>query len=254
MTHRRLVFAAALLSASCVQAQAQGTAQGTAPAKWADTLSREIETAQMAGDLVRLQAAVALADRIATAYPADGLIQHYRGYALYRMGTVQTGKNIDASAIYEKARSILDLSLKTHPLPETHMLLASIDGQLIAKDPSRGMELGMASQASSSTALSLGPNDPRVWLLRGQAAIFTPPEYGGGLKSAEGQLKHAIELFAKDAPRPGEPAWGKAEAYLWLGQVYAQSGDKVQAAEMYKQALSITPSYAYAKFLSAALK
>jgi tetratricopeptide (TPR) repeat protein len=112
----------------------------------------------------------------------------------------------------------------------------------------------MASQASSSAAITMGPSNPRVWLLRGQGAIFTPPEYGGGLKPAEEQLKRAIELFAKDAPKPGEPSWGRAEAYAWLGQVYEKSGDKAKAAESYKAALAIAPDFGFAKGLAAALK
>jgi tetratricopeptide (TPR) repeat protein len=132
--------------------------------------------------------------------------------------------------------------------------MSSIDGQLIAKDPSRGMELGMAAQASTSAALTLGPTNPRVWLIRGQGAIYTPPEYGGGLDQAEQQLKRALEFFAKDAPKPGEPSWGKAEAHLWLGQVYEKKGNKAKAAEEYKAALAIAPDYAFAKMVSAALK
>lgn len=250
MIRARIVLVAGILTAGCVRADAQANA----PVKWADTLSSEIEKAQIAGDDAKLAAAVALASRVATAYPADGLILHYQGYALYRQAMLQLGRNADPSALLEQSRDILERSLKTRPLPETHMLLSSIDGQLIAKTPSRAMELGMTSSASQGAALSIGPKNPRVWLLRGQGAIFTPPEYGGGLPIAEEHLKHAIELFAKDAPKPGEPSWGKAEAYAWLGQVYERQGDKPKAAALYKQALDIAPNFAYAKILSSALK
>jgi tetratricopeptide (TPR) repeat protein len=225
-----------------------------APAKWPDTLNTEIERAQQSGDIAKISAAAALASRVAMAYPNDGLVLHYQGYALFRQATAQAVSGADGSALLQQSQTVLERSLKNHPLPETHMLLASIDGQLIAKNPTRAMELGMESQASSSAALAGGPNNPRVWLLRGQAAIFTPEEYGGGLSAAEGQLKHAVELFAKDTPKAGDPSWGKAEAYLWLGQVYEKKGDKMQAAAMYKQALDIAPNYSYAKSLAASLK
>ncbi|MEP6493986.1 MAG: tetratricopeptide repeat protein [bacterium] len=254
MKRASILFVAATLVGGYTRANAQANAQANAPAKWADTISTEIEKAQMAGDDAKLAAAVALANRVATAFPTDGLILHYQGYAIYRQGLLQMGRGGDASALFEQARGILERSLKARPLPETHGLLSSIDGQLIAKSPNRAMELGMASQASQSAALSIGPKSPRVWLLRGQGAIFTPPEYGGGLSVAEGQLKHAIELFASDAPKPGEPSWGKAEAYAWLGQVYEKQGDKAKAASFYKQAIDIAPNYGYAKMLSSALK
>src|SRR5262245_87270 len=242
-------YLAATLFLGALTAQAQ-----TAPAKWADTISHEIDQAAISGDPAKLAAARALAERVATAFPDDGLILHYQAFALYREAMLMVGKGGDASAQLQRALTILEKSLKRRPLAEAHVLMSSIDGQLIARDPSRGMELGMASQASTTAAMSLAPTNPRVWLVRGQGAIFTPPEYGGGLKPAEEQLKRAIELFAKDAPKPGEPSWGKAEAHAWLGQVYAQMGDKAKAAEEYKAALAIAPDYAFAKSLVAALK
>jgi tetratricopeptide (TPR) repeat protein len=251
MKHARILLVAAFVSGGCVRADAQATA----PSKWADTLSSEIDKAQLLGDDAKLAAADALAGRVATAYPTDGLILHYQGYAIYRQAVLQMGRNgSNASALLEQSRDLLERSLKTRPLAETHMLLSSIDGQLIANAPDRAMELGMASQASQGAALSLGPNNPRVWLLRGQGAIFTPPEYGGGLSAAESALKHSIDLFAKDTPKPGEPSWGKAEAYAWLGQVCQKQGDKTRAASFYKQALDLAPSYSYAKILAGTLK
>jgi tetratricopeptide (TPR) repeat protein len=251
MKHARILLVAAMVSGGCVRADAQAAA----PSKWADTLSSEIDKAQLSGDDAKLAAAVALAGRVATAYPTDGLILHYQGYAIYRQALLQVGRDgSNASTLLEQSREILERSLKTRPLAETHMLLSSIDGQLIATAPDRAMELGMASQASQGAALTLGPSNPRVWLLRGQGAIFTPPEYGGGLPAAASALKHSIDLFAKDAPKAGEPSWGKAEAYAWLGQVYQTQGDKTKAASFYKQALDIAPSYSYVKTLSGTLK
>ncbi|HEY4218928.1 MAG TPA: tetratricopeptide repeat protein [Gemmatimonadaceae bacterium] len=249
---RRIVAVTlATLLCDCGRADAQ---QGSAPSKWADTISAEIEKAQLADDATRLNAAVALAGRVATAYPTDGLILHYQGYALYRRAVSHAANSAGDAATLESAKVVLARSLQSHPLPETHMLIASIDGQLIASDPNRAMELGIDSQSETGAALAIGAKNPRVWLLRGQGAIFTPPEYGGGLDQAEAQLKRAIELFAADAPKLGEPSWGKAEAYAWLGQVYEKKGDKVNAAAMYDKAIEIAPTYAFAKAARAALE
>ena len=250
MRRTTLFLIATVFSAGCVRVEAQAAA----PAKWADTISSEIDQAQLAGDAARLEAAVAMASRVATAYPSDGLILHYQGYAVYRKAILTMAAGGNAFALFEESQSILEHSLKTRPLAETHMLLSSIAGQLIAKNPSRAMELGMASGASTSAAMAIGPTNPRVWLLRGQGAIFTPKEYGGGLSAAEEDLKRAIELFGKDAPKPGEPSWGKAEAHAWLGQVYEKQGNKAKAADSYKTALDLAPTYSYARMLAAALK
>ena len=247
---RRLILSTSLTALAALPLPAQGT---IAPPKWADTIAAEIEKAQLASDSTRLAAAVALASRVAIAYPNDGLILHYQGYALYRQALF-VAQSQDATPIFERAHDILSKSLNNRILPETHILMSSIDGQLIGRNPGRAMELGMQSQSSTNAALRSGPANPRVWLIRGQGAIFTPSEYGGGLDAAEEYLKRSVDLFATDSPKPGEPAWGKAEAFAWLGQVYEKKGDKTKAAEMYKKAIDASPNYRYAQRLAAALK
>src|SRR5262249_29692478 len=148
-----------------------------APQKWADTVRHEVDAAYLSGDLAKMHAARALSERVATAFPNDGLILHYEAFAIYREATMESAKGSDVTPQFVRAQSIFEASLKSHPLAETHVLLSAIDGQLIAKDPSRGMDLGMASQASISTAQGMGPNNPRVSLVRGQGAIYTPAEY-----------------------------------------------------------------------------
>ena len=241
-----LFLPALLLGATATVGSAQA-----APVQWADTVATEIDRASLSGDLAKVDAAAALASRVATAYPNDGLMVHYHGYAVYRQATAHTAAGHDVTPLFVQAQGILERSLKLRPLAETHIVLSSIDGQLIAKDPSRGMELGMRSQASASAAMKLDPQNPRVWLLRGQSAIFTPEQYGGGLAAAQEQLEHAVELFAKDAPKAGDPSWGKAEGYVWVGQVYAKKGDKAKAAALYSKALEIAPDYAFAKSAAA---
>jgi hypothetical protein len=92
MIRTRYVLAAALFVAGC-NAQAQN-----APAKWADTISTEIEKAQISGDAAKMAAARALAERVATAFPDDGLILHYQAFALYREAMATVGREPVARA------------------------------------------------------------------------------------------------------------------------------------------------------------
>jgi tetratricopeptide (TPR) repeat protein len=232
-----LFFAAAL--------PACAPAQNPAPGKWADTITTELESANTSGDVARLRATKALIERVLVAYPEDGLIRHYLGYTLYREGSTVAVSGGESLPLFQRAVTALEKSLAKHPLPETHILLASLYGRLIAADPSRAMELGMMAQAENNAAITSGPNNPRVWLVKGMNAIYTPPEYGGGLPAAKENLNKAIDLFAKDNPKPGEPRWGRAEAYAWLGQVYQKEGNTAQAAAAYKKALEITPGYGW---------
>ncbi len=245
MLRRTIVLFAAIGSTAAAQ---------NAPAKWPDTLRTEIDRAFIGGEMPKIQAARALAERVATAYPDDALIQHYLGFALYREATLVMGQNGNATPLLERAKTALEKSIKARPLAESHILMSSIFGQLIGNDGSRAMELGMAAGASAGAAMAMGRNNPRVFLISGVNAMYTPPEYGGGLKLAEEQLKKAIDLFAKDAPKPGEPSWGRAEAHVWLGQVYQAMKDKTRAAAEYNAALAIEPSFSWAKLLLAGLK
>jgi len=234
---------------------AHGTAKAQdAPAKWADTISGELKKANLSGDIAAYTSARALAERVATAYPSDGLILHYAGFALYQEASMIIGRGGNATPLLNRAQDYFTRSLKTHPLAETHALMASIDGQLIGADPSRAMELGIASQEENTAAVAMAPKNPRVWLIRGIGWIFTPEEYGGGLAKAKDDIQHAIDLFATDAPKPGEPSWGHAEAYVWLGQVYEKLHDKTKAEAAYKSALALAPTFAWPRTLLAALK
>ena len=54
-------------------------------------------------------------------------------------------------------------------------------------------------------------------------AFNAPAAFGGGLDRAEALLKKALDLYGADAPQPPLPAWGRADAHIWLGQVYAKT-------------------------------
>ncbi|HEY0528368.1 MAG TPA: tetratricopeptide repeat protein, partial [Gemmatimonadaceae bacterium] len=91
-------------------------------------------------------------------------------------------------------------------------------------------------------------SNPRVWLLRGIQSIYTPEQYGGGLTNAESQLNRAISLFAADNPVAPSPSWGRAEAYVWLGQVLQKQNRKTEARAAYQQALALQKDYPWVKY------
>jgi tetratricopeptide (TPR) repeat protein len=218
-------------------------------AKWADSVRVAVEAAQIAGDLDGVRAARALAERALTLFPDDALLLHYQGYALYReassmMGRGQTG---GVAPLLAQGIAALEASAKRRPMAETSALLALLYGDQIALDPSKGMMLGMLSQQLMGEAAGLGPQNPRVALLRGVSAFFTPEAYGGGVGPATEQLERAVALFDHDRPAAGAPAWGRAEAHVWLGQAYRRGGDTTRAGAEYRAALALEPGYAWVR-------
>lgn len=224
----------------------------TGAERWADSAARLIDRATIAGDLEALRRAESLLDRALLAYPNNGLLLHYQGYALYREAGLLDGRGgseaVEVPVIAAAARAKLQQSLAAQPLPETHALLANLMGRLIAANGSTGPTLGPLIPLEMNAAVADGPNNPRVWLLRGIQSFYTPPQYGGGVPVAESQLNKAIELFATDNPTPPAPAWGKAEAYVWLGQVL-ERGSRIEDARVaYNKALALEPNYPWVTY------
>jgi tetratricopeptide (TPR) repeat protein len=194
---------------------------------------------------------VALLDRGLAAYPGNGLLLHYKGYCQYLMVQLSRGgrSTRSADAMLEEAQRSLEASLRQRPdIPETYALLASVFGQRIGSNPLRGMTLGPRSNRTMDEARRLGPDNPRVWMLDGVGAIFTPGMFGGGLDKAVARLRRAIQLFERDAPPPPLPSWGRAEAHAWLGDVHRRLGRYAEARSQLDSALALEPENGWIRF------
>ncbi|MDB4879525.1 MAG: hypothetical protein JWL60_971 [Gemmatimonadetes bacterium] len=225
------------------------SAQRLTARQWAESVRRSIDAATRAGGVPRLQASRALVSRALAAYPDDPLLRHYQGFLLYRLITV-AGPTLPpaATAAYlDEARVALEASIARRPLAESYLLLSEIYSRQIAADPSRAANLGRAMALARARAISVGATNPRVYLLAGIAAIYADRAAGGGLDAAEQLLRAALELFERDRARPPEPAWGRAEAYAWLGQVYERTARRPAARELYAQALALEPDNAWVR-------
>jgi len=237
---RTTLLAIVFLTGSSLQAQTL-----TGAAKWADTARREIDAASLSGDMTRLVNVRTLLDRALGAYPDDALLLHYQGYAIYRIINLSSAvaSASDMAGDVKLGRNYLERSIAKRPMPESYVLLSGFYGREIGADPSLGATLGMEIQRVIGAAVALGPNNPRVSLVQGMGALFTPPEWGGGPAQAEKHFLRSVAQFADDHPTAPAPAWGRGEVYAWLGQVYERTGRKAEAMAAYKKALDAEPNY-----------
>ena len=224
----------------------QSAAQTPTPEAFADSVRRIIEAAVDAGDVAAADQALTVVERALTAFPTSAILQHYHAYGLYRAGSMTIGQRGEeaARAYFGKAREILEPLVRGETIPESHALLASVYGMQIAvaRVPMiDGMRLGPKSGAAMEKAVATGANNPRVWVLKGIGAFNTPAMFGGGLEEAERHLTHALSLFATDRPEPPLPAWGRADAHIWLGRVYQKQGKLDAARAQYDSALVLQP-------------
>lgn len=240
----RFVILTALTASTALTAL---SAQAPDPARLADSLSRVIDSAVIAGDRPRIEAAKRLLGRASALYPKDGLLLHYRGYAVYRLANLPpepTGAARDS--LIAEGLEALKASAALLPLAETHVLRWILLAQTIS-DAGSAMAVLPDMQQEQADAERLGPNNPRVWLLEGVGTFFTPEGFGGGATPALEKIRKAAFLFAADHPRRGFPSWGKAEVLAWLGVVHQKLGQNAEARSSYEEALKIEPGFNWVK-------
>jgi tetratricopeptide (TPR) repeat protein len=241
---------AVALTVCVVSASAAQPAPGVT--RWVDSTRVLIDAGLRTNQLDRIDAAIALLDRVLTVIPSDAVLLHYRGYALYRRSNLLNtgGKEADVRAALDEAVVSLMTSAQTLDWPETQAVLASVYGQLIGLSPGpiTAMRLGPRSDAAMERAMELGKDNPRVFLLRGIGSIFKPRLFGGGLDKAERDIRRALELFPTDKPASPAPSWGHAEAWAWLGQVLVREERPQEARAAYLKALEIEPEFGWVKY------
>jgi tetratricopeptide (TPR) repeat protein len=103
------------------------------------------------------------------------------------------------------------------------------------------MTLGPKSSGLLDRAKEMEPKNPRVWLVSGMSATFTPKMFGGGTDKAEQDLRKAIALFETDRPVAPAPSWGRVDAWIWLGQTLQKEEKTDDARAAYQKALELQP-------------
>jgi hypothetical protein len=91
------------------------------------------------------------------------------------------------------------------------------------------MALGPKSSDLLDRAKEIEPKNPRVWLISGMSAMFTPKMFGGGTDRAELDLRKAIALFETDPAGGAGAVVGPRDARIWLGQAL-QTEEKIDDA------------------------
>jgi tetratricopeptide (TPR) repeat protein len=154
------------------------------------------------------------------------------------------------SARLEEAEQQLLEVIKAEPQnAEALALQSTVYGQMIGTSMWKGITLGPKSSAAIGKALNLAGANPRVVLMSGVGAFFTPKMLGGGADKAEKELKRADALFSTESATKAWPNWGRLDVLAWLGQVLASRGNREGARALYTQALAAQPDFAWVKYV-----
>lgn len=159
----------------------------------------------------------------------------------YRLGLLdhQHGKSHFEQCLAESQQLIA----QSPAYVEAYILSAACANSLIGYDRERTMELSLAGRTALQEAGRLAPSNPRLSYLQGVTAIYTPPQFGGGLAKASELLKHAIKTFeATQKTAQAWPSWGHDEAYLWSGVIYSADKKQPEAIAALEHSLRIADS------------
>lgn len=241
------VLAAGALPARTMPLEGQPSRDSPSARTLADSLGRAVTEAALRGETGRLRELVAVAEEARAVHPDDPRLRHCLGYALYRLGTAEMERGPEAAdATLTRAQRVLEASAREDSVPESFALAALTAGMRIAAEPRRrARTLGPKIGRHFRAAEAAGPDNPRVWLLRGVNAFHSQAEHGGGAQRARRFLRKALSLFGRDGGDPETPGWGRAEAHAWLGQIHARAGDDRAARAEFRKALEIAPGYAW---------
>lgn len=219
-------------------AGAKGVARDAAPAE-------RMERAVASGDIELLRS---LRTAIAGRAAASALDRYNLAYLDWRIGQLlPAGSRKEKKALLKEAQKQLDSILGSFPDDaEAHALRGTTIGERIT-GMFGGMFLGPKATASLRRAAALEPDNPRVALLRGVAAYFTPRTFGGGFDEAERELRRACKLFEDEPADKPWPNWGRVDAFAWLGRTLAEEDRLDEARSAYRAALALVPDHAWVR-------
>ena len=130
---------------------------------------------------------------------------------------------------------------------EALTLAAGCSGYLAALGGLKRLTAGHRRDSSLEAARGLMPANPRVLLTVGILGWFDAPTPAAKAQ-ARAAFTRAATLFDRvSETKPGEPTWGGAEAWLFVGCGLEEDGNLVGARNAYERSLLIAPDFAAAR-------
>lgn len=244
---RKFRLESALLSmfAAVIVAFATQNAQAGTEYAVVASLQEQIEVAYRARNLPAIEAARReLLDIAAnSADPAAGQAAYFAAYARFRLALAAEGDRDAARAYLDDCIDELGQLVQKRPADgEARALLGSCYG-ISTRYHRLGMaSRGLAARSQMAAARELAPESPWVTLQDGLADYATPRLFGGDRELGITKLERAAQLFAEAREQGSRmAAWGAAETWQQLGQMYRDAGRLAEAAAAEERAGEALP-------------
>jgi len=156
-------------------------------------------------------------ERIADAEKTQWLPYYYAGLALSTAGWNDPKMDKDANST--RINTLCDKAEALDKNSEIYVLRNMSATQQMMVDPqTRYMTYGVQAGKDLETAIQLNPDNPRIYYLKGESLINTPPAFGGGKDKAKIMFEKALALYKTDKPKPLWPNWGRERSEVELAK------------------------------------
>ena len=199
-----------------------------------------------------------VAQSAALAASSQALERYQYAHAQFRLLQVayhlQKAKEVEAAA--NACLDTIEKANEADPrFAEGLALEAACAGYLGALGGLRGASARSRSESRLAAARELAPRNPRVLLVDGLTRWFRAGATAADRAEARRAFEAATRAFETVTDRaPGEPSWGEAEAWLFVGRALEERGDLLGARNAYEKSLLIAPEFAAARRRVAALR
>jgi hypothetical protein len=160
-------------------------------------------------------------ERIGDAEKTQWLPYYYAGLALSSAGWMPEMKDKDANAtrinsLCDKAEAIAT----ANPDKAEILSVRNMSGtqQMMVDPGTRWMSYGQAAGQALEKGLTLDPNNPRLYYLKGMSLFNTPPQFGGGKDKAKPVFEKSVQLYKEQKPKELYPSWGQKQAEDMVAQ------------------------------------
>ncbi|MBS0374994.1 MAG: hypothetical protein JSR73_10465 [Proteobacteria bacterium] len=249
-SRRRIAAPSAGLLALCLGALLPAAGSVAATAEELADFDAQVEYAFYTEDLRALQRLTA--GHAAFAASTQPLERYQAAHAAFRLAQVARArrdpKQLEAAAgaCLAGAEKLVEAEPRS---AEALVLESACAGYLGAQGGLFAGSSQRRSEARLAAARELAPRNPRVLLLDALARWYQGEPASA---AARGELRRAFEAAAAafQSPvgaAPGEPSWGEAEAWLYLGRALEADGDGLGARNAYEKSLLVAPEFAAAR-------
>jgi hypothetical protein len=151
--------------------------------------------------------------RIANAEPNEWLPKYYAAQCRLLAGYELMKTNMtEAQELAKTALTEIEAAEKLAPMETELMVLKAFTYQLqLLENPmTNGQKYSPLIFATLGKAEAINPENPRIYMVRGEFTLNMPEFYGGGVTKATSDIKKAAEKMEAFKPAsPVHPNWGK---------------------------------------------